>query len=385
MELFLQLAVIILCTKLAGDLAVRLGQPSVLGKLIIGVIIGPALLGWVHNTEVIEAFSHIGVLLLMFFAGLETDIKDLNRNRNSSIAVAMGGIIVPLVAGYASGIMMGMENSHALFLGLLISATSVSISVQTFKELGRLGSKESTTILGAALVDDILVVIALAIMMGFMTTSDVSLGWVIGKKIIFFFVIGIVGWRVVPILLRKLAPLKITESIISVGIVICLLFAYLAEYFGVSGIIGAFGAGLAISRTEFKGEVQHKLEPIAYAIFVPVFFVSIGLSVTFEGISEQVLIIVLLSIVAVLTKLFGSGLGAKLTGFNVSSSLIIGAGMISRGEVSLILSTIGLNAGLLAPKYFTSIIIVVIISTVVTPPLLKILFKRHEDKMNSFS
>ena len=376
MELLLQLVIIIICTKLAGDVAVRLGQPSVLGKLIIGVLIGPAILDWVQNSEAIEAFSQLGVLFLMFFAGLETNIKDLNENRNSSVAVAVGGIILPLLGGYGLGIMFGMENSHALFLGLLLSATSVSISVQTFKELGQLKSRESTTVLGAALLDDIIVVIILAVMMSFLTSSDISLGLVIGKKIMFFVIIIILGWKVVPIIMKKLASLKITEPVISVGIVICLIFAYIAEYFGVAGIIGAFAAGIAISQTDYKKEVEKKLEPIAYSIFVPVFFVSIGLSVTFDGLSQHIFFVIVLSIIAIVTKVIGAGLGAKLTGFNLHSSLIIGAGMVSRGEVALIIATIGLSAGLLAPEYFTATIIAVIISTIATPPMLKALLKK---------
>jgi monovalent cation:proton antiporter-2 (CPA2) family protein len=379
MELLLQLTIIIVSIKLAGDVAVRLGQPSVLGKLIIGVLIGPAILGWVQNSEAIEAFSQIGVLFLMFFAGLETNIKDLNDNKNSSVAVAVGGIILPLLGGFGLGIMFGMEFSHALFLGLLLSATSVSISVQTFKELGHLKSKESTTVLGAALLDDILVVISLAVMMSFLTSSDVSLGLVIGKKILFFVIIIILGWKVVPIIMKKLASIKITEPVISVGIVICLFFSYIAEYFGVAGIIGAFAAGIAISQTKYKKEVEKKLEPIAYSIFVPVFFVSIGLSVSFVGLSEHIFFVIFLSIVAIVTKLIGSGLGAKLTGFNTHSSLIIGAGMVSRGEVALIIATIGLSAGLLAPEYFTATIIAVIISTIATPPMLKILLKGQSE------
>ncbi|MEK4010191.1 cation:proton antiporter [Peribacillus sp. FSL M8-0224] len=378
MELFLQLAIIIISTKLAGDVAVRLGQPSVLGKLIIGVIIGPAMLDWVQSSEVIDSFSHIGVLLLMFLAGLETDIGDLNKNRNSSVAVGVFGIVLPLVGGYVSGIVIGMEPSHALFLGLLLSATSVSISVQTFKELGYLKSRESTTVLGAALVDDILVVVSLAVMMSFLTASDVSLGLVIGKKIVFFLIIGLLGWKFVPFIMRKLSSLRITEPVMSIALVLCLLFAYIAEYLGVAGIIGAFAAGIAISQTEYKKQVEKKLEPIAYTIFVPVFFVSIGLSVSFKGLSEYVFFIVALSILAILTKLIGAGLGARLTGFNTRSSLVIGAGMVSRGEVALIIATIGLSSGLLAEQYYTSIIIVVIVSTIVTPPMLKYLLVKDK-------
>jgi Kef-type K+ transport system membrane component KefB len=251
----------------------------------------------------------------------------------------------------------------------------VSISVQTFKELGKFKSKESATVLGAALVDDILVVIFLAILMSLLTASDISLTMVIGKKVLFFFIAGLIAWKVIPWLLKGFARLKINEPIISGGILICLGLSIFAEGLGVAGIIGAFLAGVGISQTSFKHEIEHKLEPIAYAIFVPVFFVSIGLSIRFDGIQENLMFTILLSLLAIASKLIGSGLGARLTGFNNRSSLIIGAGMVSRGEVALIIASIGLSAGLLTDAYFTSVIIAVIVSTIASPPLLKLLFK----------
>ena len=378
MELFLQLFIIIIATKLAGVISVRLGQPSVLGKLIIGVIIGPAVLDWVQNTEVIEALSHIGVLLLMFIAGLETDLKELNRNKNSSLAVAVGGVILPLIGGYFSGIAIGMDQSHAIFLGLLLCATSVSISVQTFKELGKLQSREGTTVLGAAIADDIIVVVALAFMMSFLVGSEVNVVTVIGGKVAFFVIIALLAWKGVPYVMSKLGRIKVTQPAMSIALALCFLFAYIAEYFGIAGIIGAFAAGIAISQTEFKEEVEKKIEPIAYTLFVPIFFVSIGLTVTFEGFLDNVLMIILISIVAILTKLIGAGIGARLTGFNTQSSMIIGSGMISRGEVALILATLGLSENLLAPEYFTTIIIVVIVTTIVTPPMLKFFIHKQE-------
>ncbi len=378
MELFLQLFIIIIATKLAGVISVRFGQPSVLGKLIIGVIIGPAVLGWVQSTDVIEALSHIGVLLLMFIAGLETDLKELNRNKNSSLAVAFGGVILPLIGGYFSGIAIGMDQHHAIFLGLLLCATSVSISVQTFKELGKLQSREGTTVLGAAIADDIIVVVALAFMMSFLVGSEVNFVTVIGGKIAFFVIIALLAWKGVPYVMGKLGRIKITQPAMSIALALCFLFAYIAEFFGIAGIIGAFAAGIAISQTEFKEEVEKKVEPIAYTLFVPIFFVSIGLTVTFEGFMDNILIIILVSIVAIFTKLIGAGIGARLTGFDTRASITIGAGMISRGEVALILATLGLSENLLAPEYFTTIIIVVIITTIVTPPLLKYFLKKQE-------
>nr|WP_218039487.1 cation:proton antiporter [Dendrosporobacter quercicolus] len=376
--MFLQILIILLATKLAGELSVKLGQPAVLGKLVSGIVIGPAVLGWIGPSEMITQISEIGVLLLMFIAGLETDIKALNQNRNSSIAVAVGGIAAPLVFCCLAGISIGMEQSHALFLGLLFSATSVSISAQTLKELGQLKSRESTTILGAAVLDDILVVIVLTVMMSLLTAEQVSLSLIIGKKFLFFAAIALLGWKVVPRVLKMLAPLRVSETIASAALIICFFFAYLAEALGVAGIIGAFAAGVAISQTKYNHEVERKIQPIAYAFFVPVFFVSIGLSVSFAGTGDQLWIIAGLTIVAILSKLFGSGLGARLTGFGNLSSLRIGAGMVSRGEVALILAAIGLESRLLQAEYFTAIVVVVILTTLVTPPLLKWLFAKKE-------
>jgi monovalent cation:proton antiporter-2 (CPA2) family protein len=376
MEFIPQLLIIIVATKFAGDLAIRLGQPSVLGTLLVGILVGPALLDWIKPTDTIEIFSYIGVVLLMFFAGLETDIQEMNKNRTASFNVALGGIILPFAAGYGLGLMYDMSHPESMFIGLLLSATSVSISVQTFKELGQIKSKESATVLGAALVDDIIVVILLAVLMSFLAGGDVNLALLISKKFIFFLIIFLVSWKIVPWFMRTLAKVKTPEPIIKTGIILCFSYVWFAEFLGVAGIIGAFAAGVAIAQTSFRKEVERKLEPIAYTIFVPVFFVSIGIEVSFEGLGDNLLFVLILCIVAILTKWIGAGLGARLSGFNNKSSLIVGAGMISRGEIALIIAAIGLDAGLLAQQYFTAIVIAVVVSTIVTPPLLKILYSR---------
>ncbi|EJV67498.1 MULTISPECIES: cation:proton antiporter [Bacillus] len=382
-EFFFQIALILLSTKLAGDLSVRLGQPSVLGKLIVGIVIGPALLGWIENSELLTQLSNVGVILLMFMAGLETDLEELNANRNSSLAVALGGIILPFVGGYVSGLVMGMEQGNAVFLGLLLCATSVSISVQTLRDLGKMKTRESTTMLGAAVFDDILVVILLAFAMSFLGTDDVNLTMVILKKVVFFASIILIGWKGVPAIMRWLSPLRVSESIVSAALIICFSFAYFGELLGIAGIIGAFAAGIAISQTNYKHEVEKKVEPIAYAMFVPVFFVSIGMNITFDGIGNQIWFILALTIIAVLTKLIGCGFGARMTGFDAKSSAIIGAGMVSRGEVALIIAGTGLSSGLLAQDYFTAIVIVVILTTMITPPMLKYTFGAKDKAMKA--
>lgn len=208
--------------------------------------------------------------------------------------------------------------------------------------------------------------------------GDTSISLLIGKKLLFFVIIIAAGWFLVPRIMKWMAPLKVTETVITTGLIICFGFSYFAEWMGVAGIIGAFAAGIAISQTTFKHEVESKVEPIAYSIFVPVFFVSIGLNVTFDGVGSQIWFIIAISLIAIVTKLLGGGAGARLTGFDRVSSLAIGSGMISRGEVALIIASTGLASGLLDPEYFTSVVIMVIVTTLVTPPLLKITFARKK-------
>ncbi len=375
--LILQLAIILVAAKIAGSISVRLGQPSVLGKLLIGIVLGPSVLGLVTETEALAAFSQIGVILLMFIAGLETDLDEFKRTGKASTFVGFGGIIVPLVVGYFAGIMMDLTSFQSLFLGLLLSATSVSISVQALKEMNQLKSPEGTAILGAAVIDDVVVIIALAFLMSF-AGGEVNLTIVILKKVLFFAGAILVAWKVVPWFLEKFASLKVTETVISAALIICFVYAYLAEYTGVAAIIGAYIAGVAISVTDYKHEIFEKVETIGYSIFVPVFFTSIGITAQFSGIMNHLGLIVLLSIVAILTKLVGAATGAKLAGFGWNSSLGIGAAMVSRGEVALILAAIGLESKLLNNDLFAVIVVVILVTTIVTPPMMKWFFTSNK-------
>ncbi|ANE45450.1 sodium:proton antiporter [Paenibacillus swuensis] len=369
--LILQLAIILIFSKIAGDISVRLGQPSVLGKLLIGIVVGPSVLGLIHSTEVLEELSQIGVILLMFIAGLETDTEEFKRTGKASLFVGMAGIIVPLTLGYGAGLILNLPPLEAVFLGLLLSATSVSISVQALKEMGKLKSREGSTILGAAVIDDILVIVGLAFVMS-LAGGEVNLGFIILKKFLFFAVAILLGWILVPWALKRFAPLRVTESVISAGLIICFFYAYLAEYAGVAAIIGAYIAGVAISVTEYKHEVFEKVETIGYSIFVPVFFTSIGVSAKFDGIADNLWLITWLSALAIVTKLAGSALGARLAGFKNRNALGIGAAMVSRGEVALIIAAIGLDAGLLEDDLFAVLIVVVLVTTIVTPPMMKL-------------
>lgn len=373
--LVFELAIILLASKIAGDISIKLGQPGVLGKLLIGIILGPSVLGVITNTEVLHELSEIGVILLMFLAGLETDLDELRRKGKAASLAGVGGIVLPLAAGYLFGTWIELGFYESIFLGLLLSATSVSISVQTLREMNKLKSDEGTTILGAAIIDDVLVVLILAFLMGMAGGEEVSFSSVLLKKVVFFAGAILVAWKVVPWLMRFLGGLRTSETVISAALIICFLYAYVSDLFGVATIIGAYIAGVAISMTPMQHEVYQKTETISYSFFVPVFFTSIGVTAEFIGIGNHWMTAVILSIIAILTKLLGSGLGARLAGFNTRSSLRIGTGMISRGEVALIIASIGLQAELLAPWMFTVSVVVVLATTLVTPPLLKLLFR----------
>ena len=341
LEFILQLVIVFLAIKIAGHISVRLGQPSVLGKIIVGIIIGPAVLGWVQDTEVLGIFSQIGVLLLMFLAGLETDVKDLSDNSKAALLIALGGVVTPIIMTYGVAQFYGFTTPEAIFLGLLLAATSVSISVQTLRELGWLNTKEGSALLGAAVLDDIIVVVLIAVAMSFFGTciwgwSRFGYWYAHCKESRFFVALYFASKWLVPGFIKVFSKFQVTEATLSGGLIVAFGFAYFAESLGVAGIIGTFFAGIAIGQTKFKEEIEHKVEPIANGIFVPFFFVSIGLAVTFEGIGEQVGFLIVFSVIALLSKFVGCGLGAKVSGFSNRSSMGIGAGMISRGEVALI-------------------------------------------------
>lgn len=372
--IILELAIILIAAKIAGDISVRLGQPTVLGQLLIGVIIGPAVFGFVDASSMISELSTIGVILLMFIAGLETDLQEFRKSLKASTFVGFGGIILPLVGGYYSGIWLGLNHLNALFFGLVLTATSVSISVQVLRELNQLKSKEGMAILGAAVLDDIVVIILLAFLMSFMG-GDVSLSSVMLSKVLFFGIAIVAILWVIPYLIKLLAKLKVPQSAVGGAIIICFLFAYFAESTGVAAIIGAYFAGISIGLTKWQDTILEKIDVISYSFFVPIFFVSIGFSAQFTGVGEKLWLVIPLSLLAILAKWAGSGFGAKLAGYGWNSSIKVGAGMVSRGEVALILAALGIEHGIVGSSMFTVLIIVILVTTIVTPPLLKLLYR----------
>ena len=363
--------------KVVGWCSQKLGMPSVLGQLVVGILIGPSLLGWVHSNLVIETFSNIGVIILMFIAGLETDTKQMRQVGRVAFLSASLGVILPFVAGTLFALSQHHSAATSLFLGTLLTATSVSISAQTLKDLGKLTSKEGTTILGAAVIDDVLGLLVLSAMLAF--TLGQNPLWSILKMVIYFPVSFIIGRYLFPLLSHWLPRLLAVE--VRLGFVLALVFCYAwsAESLGnVAGITGAYIAGVLMSTTDMRVWVHDGMSKLGYSLFIPFFFVGIGIQATFQGIwGNPSLIWFSLGLIGIgiVTKVVGCGSGALAGGFRPDEALKVGVGMISRGEVALITADIGLQAGLITPQLFSATVLMTIVTTVVTPPFLKLVYR----------
>lgn len=378
----LSIALILISTKLLGLFSKKIKLPQVVGALIAGVIMGPACLGWIHNTEMLSCLSEIGVIVLMFAAGLETDINELKRTGKASFLIALIGVIVPMLGGAAAAYFFndsvdGNKMLQNIFIGIILTATSVSITVETLKEMGKLSTPAGNAILGAAIIDDILGIIALTMVIS-MADSSVSIGMVL-LKILGFFVftfIAAVGYHYAFKKWTDNNPVKLRRYVV-ISFAFCLVLAYCAEeFFGVADITGAFFAGLAISGTNKADYVTKRFDTLSYLLLSPIFFASIGLKVVLPKMNlEIVLFTVIICLVAVLTKVIGCGLGAKICKYSNKEALQIGVGMISRGEVALIVANKGEAVGLMSDKFFAPIVIMVVLTTIITPVLLKVVFK----------
>ncbi len=374
-SMLLQLALIIAATKLSGVLSAKLNQPTVFGKLLIGIIIGPSLLGLLQPGELIKALAEIGVIILMFLAGLETDVAEFKKAGYGSTVAALGGVILPMGIGTLFVWQTGAPLLVALFIGTVLTATSVSISAQTLRELGRLQSPIGMTILGAAVIDDVLGIVVLTLVLGLAAGTSggiAAVGIVIAKMVAFFLISLMVGKRIIRPLLTWTAKLPVTESLAAAALVFAFMLAFLAEESGVANITGSYIAGLLIGMTEFREQVTRRIEAVGYSFLVPVFFISIGLVAQVKSLGAGWTFVVVLTLIAVFTKIIGCGVGAKVAGFNFRDSLAIGTGMVSRGEIALIIASIGLARQLIDQPLYTAIVTMVLVSTIVTPPLLKL-------------
>ncbi|MCI1985823.1 MAG: cation:proton antiporter [Lactobacillus sp.] len=368
------LVLILIATTLIGHISVRCGIPAVLGQLAAGIVLGPALLGWLHPTAFIHDFAEIGVICLMFLAGIESDLGLLKKYLRPSVLVAVIGMLLPIVLTGGVALIFGLPWKESLFVGVIFAATSVSISVAVMKELGQMEGKGAATILGAAVVDDVLAVVLLSLMVATLGASagpSIPLVLRFAEQALYFVGIYVVVRFLAPIMARLGAALLLPVGETLIALILCFGMAYVADFVGLSAAVGAFFAGIAIGQTTARHTVAAHLEPIGYAVFIPVFFVSIGLSLTMNGMGSQLGFILVLTLAAVASKLFGAGGGARLASFTMPEAYFVGAGMVSRGEMALIVAQIGYQAHLLGRQDYSVMIAVIIITTLLAPFLLK--------------
>ena len=377
---FKDLAIIIIFAKFFGILARKLKAPQVVGEIIAGLLIGPSILGLVQQSDFLLDMAEIGVVLLMFSAGLETNSK--------ALLIACAGVFVPLIGGallymgFYGTAPWGSENFYkAVFMGVILTATSVSITVETLKEMGKLKGKVGTTILSAAIIDDVIGIIVLTFVIGF-KNPDSNPGKVVLNTVLFFvfaIVVGLLIYKLIKFLDNKYPH---TRRIPIIGLSLCLAFAYIAErYFGIADITGAYVAGIILCSIRDSEYIAEKMDINSYMIFGPVFFASIGLKTSLNSMTSSLLLFsVCFVLVGLVAKIMGCGLMSRLCGFRGMECVKIGVGMMTRGEVALIVAQKGLSVGLLTPEYFASVILLIIVSSIATPIILKVLYSKTPEE-----
>jgi len=395
LQIILCIAVVIVTAKLAATLASRLGLPLVLGELLAGVLLGPSLIGiwgqhWlapvdpgaISAASIFKIMADIGVVLLMFVAGLETDVSMMRRTVGPAFWAAAGGVILPMAGGYFLSKSFGFGTAEAIFIGTILTATSVTITAQTLMNLNRLRSKEGATILGAAVIDDVLGLIVLSVVIALAPqlahkgdTSWAGLGMILVRMMVCLATIGLLGPWVTRWALKQSARLHGHHTEASVAVAVAMLFAFEAQWLGgMAAITGSYLAGLFVAMTPYREKVSRDVQPMLNSFFGPVFFVSIGMEVNAWHLNGSLGFFLLVLAIAIAGKIVGSGLGALSNGFSARESLTVGVGMIPRGEVGLITASLGWSAGLVTRDVYIQVVALVLLTTLITPGLLRFMF-----------
>ena len=380
MDVFLELALILIVAKLFGYLTVRLGFPAALGQLIGGIIIGPSILGLVGYNESVKLLADLGVVMLLFLAGLETDVEEFKHVGVPAFIIAALGVLIPFILGYVGAVAWGYSNIEAMFLGGVLTATSVGLTTSILMEMKRLRTRVGTTILAAAVVDDILGIIVLTILVGINTRGSVyieDLLIILGEVVLYFGIGLLIGNPAVREALRLSERITLPETVTAFAIAIMLIFAYLAEQFQIAGITGAYLAGLLVASSDEAREIDRKFMTIGYSLFIPIFLVSIGIESDVRILAHAGAFAILYAVLAIVGKIVGCGFGAFVSKFKSVEALQIGVGMIPRMEVALIMANVGLREGVFDRGTFAIPVTMVVITTIVTPFLLKWAFSKE--------
>jgi len=375
-EVLLDLFLIFTAAKILGWAAVRVRQPEVIGELLAGVIIGPHLLGWIHPNETIMALSELGLIILLFSAGLETEIEDLQEVGKNAIAAAILGVIFPLGLGYLVMHLLGYSTIESWFVAVAYMATSVGISARVLADMGLIKHKVARIVLGAAILDDILSLIALAIVTAAAKGTFEPLHFIllVVEAVVFVWFLATFGNRWAQINFPVFTRFGKPSTPFIAALIICLGLSLLAEYIGLAAIVGAFMAGMVLSGVENRQEVEKRVKPLG-VFMTPFFFVMMGAHVDLKALANPSLLVVILVVVAVavVSKLVGAGLGAY--GMGWKNMVRTGVSMVPRGEVGIVVASIGLTLGTIHEEMYTVVVSMSILTTIIAPPLIRMLFK----------
>lgn len=378
-RVLLDILVVLFAAKMAAEVAERVGMPAVVGEILAGIVIGPSALGLVGGDDVLRTLAELGVILLLFDVGLEMDLAELAAVGRASMSVATVGVVVPFFAGYGVSLALGMDGNEALFVGAALTATSVGITARVFGDLRALGTVEARTVLGAAVADDVMGLVILTVVVRIATTGSVSVGGVgtvVAVAVAFLVLTTAVGIRTAPRLFAFLARVsRSSGTLVALALAFALACAELAHAAKLAPIVGAFVAGVCLGRSPAADRVRRELTPVGH-LFIPVFFLQVGIDAelgTFAH-ADVIATAAALLVVAVLGKLVSAlGLGRA-----PGDRLLVGVGMIPRGEVGLIFATIGLREHVFGEDVYGSLLLVVLVTTLMTPPLLRWLLLRRQ-------
>jgi Kef-type K+ transport system membrane component KefB len=375
-RIILDILVVLIAAKLGGEIAERLGQPAVLGELALGVVVGPSLLRLVHTTQILSVLAELGAILLLFEVGLETDLAGVLRVGGPALRVATVGVAIPFALGALIARALGYEVITSVFLGATLTATSVGITARVLSDLRKIDTDEGRTVLGAAVADDVIGLVVLAVVSSVIAgkgISPVSLAGIVVVAVGFLVVSLVVGLRISPALFRWLSRrLRVRGILTTAAFAFCLVLSYAAQALRLAPIVGAFAAGLVLARTDEHQAIRERLAPLA-DVFIPIFFLSLGVAVDARVLGKPSVLTLagLLAAVGIFGKVMAGAAAPRSM-----HRLAVGVGMIPRGEVGLIFASYGLARGVIKTDAYSALLVVVAFTTFVTPPVLKPLFNR---------
>ncbi len=385
MHLVLQIALILFLANILRALSIKFKLPPVIALILLGIILGPSLLNYVSKSGIIEWLAQIGILFLIFEAGIQTNLSKIREESKKAITPALGGVLFPFIFGFILSYLFHYDFVASLFIGAIFTATSISISVITLMDIDKLKSIEGRCIVNSAIIDDILGILIISFIFGLSIEKTSSTAIYQSElflaiiKIIFYFIIAFaVGLYILPAIFLNSKKLNLEGSVLSISVAIIFIYSWFAEMSGLAAITGAYLAGLFIGQTEYRNLINTGISQVGKSLFIDFFFIGIGLTLNLRVLTIKPLFLFLFVILAIISKFFGSATGARLANFDTTRAARIGFGMIPRGEVALIMASMGLNRELISVDVLSATVLMVIFSSLIAPFLIKYSYRKFK-------